>query len=73
MTYADGNKMLLETKGTQFLNEKSTNQKTQAALKYCEEKSFCYSILTAKEIKEYETKLGILFSLSDLKKELGRV
>ena len=72
VTYANGNKTLLETKGTQFLSEKSTNQKTEAALKYCEENNFCYSIFTAKEIKEYETKLGILFSLSDLKKELGR-
>jgi len=72
ITYIDGNKKLIETKGVQFIKEKSTEQKTIAALKYCKENNYNYSIFTAKEIKEYETKLGILFSLSELKKELGR-
>ena len=73
VTYTNGDKMLLETKGSQFLSETSTEQKSKAALKYCEEKNYSYSVLSASEIKKYETKLGILFSLSDLKKELGRV
>lgn len=71
--YNSGEKKLLETKGVQFLKDTITEQKTEAALKFCNEKGYTYSILTAKEIKEYETKLGILFSLSELKKELGRV
>ena len=70
VTYNDGKKCLIETKGGQFLADDSTHKKTQAALFYCHEKGYEYKIYSTKEIKNYENLLKIFFSLHDLKKEL---
>lgn len=70
VTYTDNKKHLIETKGGQFLAEDSTQNKTQAALIYCDEKGYEYKIYSTKEIKNYENLLKIFFSLHDLKKEL---
>lgn len=72
-TSSDGKQHLVESKGAQFLSGRSTEQKTEAAITFCKENGYDYQLLTAQEIKKYETSLGILFSLSDLKKELGKV
>lgn len=71
-TNINGKRCLVESKGAQFLSDQSTTQKTIAAEKYCENHGYDYRLLTAQEIKEYETSLGILFSLTELKKELGK-
>jgi hypothetical protein len=72
-TSTNGKQQLIESKGAQFLSGESTAQKTEAAMIFCKENGCDYHLLTAQEIKKYETSLGILFSLSDLKKELGKL
>lgn len=73
VTFTNGNQHLIETKGTQFLHETTTLQKTEAAIHYCEGKNIEYRIYSGKELKEYETKLNIVFSLCDLRKELKEI
>jgi hypothetical protein len=57
--FIDGTKKIIETKAEYMVNTNEVKYKKQAAEAYCKHNNMIYEIWTAKEISEYEQKLGI--------------